>query len=154
MQQRYLATHPSSNPGEKDYWLISKGPWVESTLRQHAVWLSEKEKEQHILDRPKSNWTYIPWMPQGPWTMYASPDLKYIFPQKLQLSLCGCRDPITVTLHEGGDYVGWISAGDEDPLPTMIFDHMDLLDVCFQCGVKYAVERGDGYIISLRIERS
>lgn len=151
---RYLATY-TSDTGE-EFWLTSKDPWNASTVRHYAKWLSEEEKKQHILHNQKSwrpnPWKYIPWNPQGPWKMFASPDLAHVFPMKLQLGLCGCKDPISVTLHEGGDFVGWISAGDTDPQPTMIFKHMELLNVCFPYGLKYAVRQGAGYIIHLRIE--
>ena len=72
----------------------------------------------------------------------------------------GVREPFEVCVTEVPEgehtHVGWMRLGLDrcDDIPTMIYEHLHLLQVCMPYGIKAEVEAGHGRVVYLKIERS
>jgi hypothetical protein len=60
--------------------------------------------------------------------------------------------PVEVLVREqpDGSYYGWLAADDE--IPSMIYGHRGLFEMCFPYGPKAEVEKGNGRVVRLTIE--
>lgn len=69
-----------------------------------------------------------------------------------------CKSPVPVKVIEDdeGDHLGWIDAESEragDDTPEMIAHHR-VFPIMFPYGVAVEVRRGNGRVVSLRVERT
>lgn len=75
---------------------------------------------------------------------------RHIFPSKLQLAMCGCKNPvkIKVTKNKTGKYWGW----DDGESISMIYSRFEAFAICFPYGVDAAEKVGRGNRVKLDIE--
>lgn len=72
----------------------------------------------------------------------------------------GVKEPFEVCVREVSEgehtHVGWMRSKSDhgDGIPTLIYEHMQALQICMPYGIKVEVEAGRGRVAYLKIERS
>lgn len=92
------------------------------------------------------------------WTMWASATEKcFLHPEvnKEHAQLYAGRGAplvqVEVTEDPKGTYFGWVDLEKGSEVPTLIWPSLAQLKMCFPCGTKDAVARGEGRIIQLSV---
>lgn len=159
MPKRYLVhwTGPQNL-----FWVHSKpsashsARWGIQGGRFCAVLLDEEDRRKFEEDCRREwylqnkVWTFERWCPEGPWTMFASPDLRHVYGSRCAVELAGSAEVIEVTVSLGGPKYAWIDARQDDPKPSMIWGHQNLFEMCFPNGSAAAEKAGQG--VAVRVD--
>lgn len=94
------------------------------------------------------------------WTMWAGNSHSYFshpMPSKGMAKLYASAGEALVEVEvredPAGTYFGWIDAGPESGVPSMIWPSRFQLEMCFPYGTKVEVEHGKGRVVQLSVTR-
>lgn len=88
------------------------------------------------------------------WAFLRPEGYRHIFDSQVAVRMCGDGSEevkaVKVSLDLDGPFYGWLPT-DRD-FPSLVYEQMVLLDICFPYGVDAAFRAGHGRIVRLRVE--